>query len=41
VATVTARTRDGERVDGPVVLRRHVDRYVVAGDVLARAEPAP
>ena len=41
VATVTARTPDGERVDGPVVLRRHVDRYVVAGDVLARAEPAP
>jgi hypothetical protein len=41
IATVTARTPDGERVDGPVVLRRHVDRYVVAGDVLARAEPVP
>jgi hypothetical protein len=40
-ATVTARTPDGERLDGPVVLRRHVDRYVVAGDVLARAEPSP
>jgi hypothetical protein len=41
VATVTARTPDGEDLDGPVVLRRHVDRYVVAGDVLARTEPAP
>jgi hypothetical protein len=41
VATVRARTADGERVDGPVVLRRHLDRWVVAGDVLARAEQAP
>jgi hypothetical protein len=41
VATVRARTPDGERVDGPVVLRRHLDRWVVAGDVLARAERAP
>jgi hypothetical protein len=41
IATVTARTPDGEQLDGPVVLRRHVDRYVVAGDVLARTEPAP
>lgn len=41
VATVTARTPDGEPHDGPVVLRRHVDRYVVAGDVLTRAESGP
>jgi hypothetical protein len=41
IAAVTARTPEGEPIDGPMVLRRHVDRYVVAGDVLARAEPTP
>jgi hypothetical protein len=41
IAAVTARTPEGESIEGPVVLRHHVDRYVVAGDVLARAEPTP
>jgi hypothetical protein len=31
LVTVTARTPDGEAVDGTVWLRRHVDRFVVAG----------
>jgi hypothetical protein len=38
LATVSARTPDGEPIDGTVWLRRHVERYVVAGTVLARAD---
>lgn len=41
LATVAARTPDGEQVDGTVWLRWHVDRYVVAGLALTRAEVAP
>jgi hypothetical protein len=40
LATVTARTPDGETVDGTVWLRRHLDRYVVTGLALTRAEAA-
>jgi hypothetical protein len=40
LATVTARTPDGDPVDGTVWLRRHLDRYVVSGLALTRAEVA-
>ena len=41
VAEVTATTGGGDRIAGPVWLRRHLDGYVVAGTAAASSEAQP